>query len=302
MFKSMRNAIRRFPNYLHEIDWAAIVGSALLLTFAFAVFVPFATLGEHQYQKTQSQTENGAPDVSVADRAAVEVAEYTQVLAWFTAILAGVSICQLYFLRRSDETARTSAESANIAAKAALHQTNALIAIESPVVILAELTMRQPPNAMLDDDGPLVTKYPTSMARVLVTFKNVGRTAAVAKRLCLKWEITKELPEEPNYEGRFGQTTDLDRSIIQVEGTLEYTRKTIGILPSPDDARLLDQGRASIWVYGFLEFEDFMENGYVLGFARVWEVPGVSRPDVAAAFLTKGRTRYDYYRKKEKPE
>jgi hypothetical protein len=93
---------------LSEIDWTAIVGSVIALAFCVLVLFPgFETWSAHQ--EAQYQAAQSAPPISATDAAALAVAYYTKVLAWFTAVLAIVSTFQLWLLRRSEDTANKMA-------------------------------------------------------------------------------------------------------------------------------------------------------------------------------------------------
>jgi hypothetical protein len=57
--------IRKIKEWLSHFDWAAIVGSAIVLLFLVAVFVPATRLA--QYQPEYYQTDQGSPDQSAQD-------------------------------------------------------------------------------------------------------------------------------------------------------------------------------------------------------------------------------------------
>jgi hypothetical protein len=91
-----------------DIDWTAIVASALVLAFGILVLVPAAFYIDHG---GQPQYEHGAAstgDQSVQDIAAQGVAYYTEMLAWFTAVLAVASTAQGIFLLRAESLTRQS--------------------------------------------------------------------------------------------------------------------------------------------------------------------------------------------------
>jgi hypothetical protein len=151
MFKGTRTAVRRLLDYLHEIDWAAIFGSALVMLFCFAVLIPVIRLTDAQKRPNQNQLTASPKAVSVQDASAQAVAYYTEVLAWFTALLAVVSAFELYFLNRSERTARTAADAALQSAHVATIQTKLtremFYASYPPCIVLRNVSYLQ------DEDG-----------------------------------------------------------------------------------------------------------------------------------------------------
>jgi hypothetical protein len=108
--------------------------------FALAALIALASYGlwlsTHQppNQETSSSSEQRARQ-SIAPQSPEEtIALYTEVLAWFTAVLAIVSAVQGIFLYRADKTARISADAANKAASAAEAHT-AVVAAQTDVLI-----------------------------------------------------------------------------------------------------------------------------------------------------------------------
>ena len=97
--------MKRITAWLSQFDWGALIGSALFFVFFAFVFLP-VIIGVCDYEAAKYQAAQSAPQISAQDAAAGTVAYYTKVLAWFTAVLSVVSAIQLWFLRRSDETAR----------------------------------------------------------------------------------------------------------------------------------------------------------------------------------------------------
>src|SRR5579863_5915527 len=92
----------------------------------------------NEYYSTYDHRPAAAPKPeSIQDISAETVAHYTEVLAWFTGILAAVSIFQGFVLYRSDKSVRRSAdaafenaESAKLQAEATSRQTDAAMDAE----------------------------------------------------------------------------------------------------------------------------------------------------------------------------
>jgi len=83
--------------------WHAAAAIALIIV-AFGV----GTLTSKHSQTTAKEL----PKETIQDASAETVANYTEKLAWFTGVLALVSVCQIYFLIRSDKRAAESSEQA----------------------------------------------------------------------------------------------------------------------------------------------------------------------------------------------
>src|SRR5580658_9626305 len=116
---------------------ASFVGliAIIALGATYSSFSP--TIIEHNQYKDAAYS---AGHESIQDISAEIIAYYTKVLAWFTAILAIVSIGQGFLLHKADVTARKSAEAAKSSADAATKSAGvaeqALIGLERPYIFL----------------------------------------------------------------------------------------------------------------------------------------------------------------------
>ena len=108
---------------------------------------------------------------------------FTVILSLFTGVLGATAIAQIKYLRRADETARTSADAAKRAADAASQQASASIEIELPILMIVGIETL---------DGST-----TKLVRIKI--KNYGRTPAIITADCLQTRIAKALPIEPRY-------------------------------------------------------------------------------------------------------
>jgi hypothetical protein len=106
-----------YNNLLFGAGLAAFVGFwSLALTDSLPIPLSKPNAEKHETTKHRAEQE------SIQDISAEAVAYYTKVLAWFTGVLAAVSIIQGIFLIKADKTARISADAAKLAAESAEKQ------------------------------------------------------------------------------------------------------------------------------------------------------------------------------------
>jgi hypothetical protein len=81
-------------------------GPALVLSALFVVAVYGVSLSSHEpmQDKKISSPNQSAPQQIPPETPEERIADYTEVLAWFTAILALVSAMQIAFLIKADNT------------------------------------------------------------------------------------------------------------------------------------------------------------------------------------------------------
>jgi hypothetical protein len=159
-------------------------GHALALVALFAVAVYGVPLSSHEpiHDKKISSSDQTAPQKIPPESPEDRVADYTEVLAWFTAILALVSSAQIAFLFRADKTSR-------ISANAAKQSADSLRNIERAYVFIDYELLRERNTAL--KEGGIRNK------QIALVFKNFGRTPAIVNGInykCLYWQ-NRYLPE-----------------------------------------------------------------------------------------------------------
>lgn len=141
----------------------------ILVIMAGSLFASAVHYGEAD-NPAYAQTDQPAVQQQV-ESSDDRLADYTLALAAFTAALVVVSGFQLWFLRRADETARTTAEAAKANAQAAQSQAEATILVQRPW-IKAEIIEN--------------SQFRWSESHLMMDFKvkltNVGNTPATAVR------------------------------------------------------------------------------------------------------------------------
>jgi hypothetical protein len=182
------------------------------------------------------------------------IAHYTELLAWFTAVLALVSFGQGWFLYRADKTARTTADAAQKSAIAA-------IGVELPRFILKDVRMislEKAPRLALETGA------------LYIEFVNHGRTDAVITSECFDWRVSLVLPPRPQYEQSSLAKADLgavvepkaEYQMSSPRGGLRITGRPI----SSDEITRVLRGDDRLWVYGYISYQDFLYTAHTTGF------------------------------------
>ena len=193
LWRGDRWMLDQIPQLLDRIPkavWFAI-GLGFLIGFSGLVGWSSAQPPHHQTIKSAAQTPENK---TIQDVAAETIAYYTEILAWFTGILALVSAFQGYMLLLADKTPRKSADAAKSAAENARRSVDAFVDAERPRVFISKIT-----PAIRDCPGPKFEGTGVPFQIMLkVTIKNYGRTPATQvavlsilnrniTRLKLKW-------------------------------------------------------------------------------------------------------------------
>jgi hypothetical protein len=169
------------------------------------------------------------------------IALYTEVLAWFTGILAFVSALQITFLIRADRTARTSADAARLAAEA-------LPKIERAYVF-AEVILK-----MIVNGG--------SLFEIDICFRNHGKTPALISRIrcypVLSTEPPRRLSDFPGSTNRLPQGL-----VIKADGV--YWENIPKQLTTEETVKVHAQTE-TLFCVGEIEYLDILGKQHVTGF------------------------------------
>jgi hypothetical protein len=143
---------------------AAIPLAALL---ALSVFGVWYSSVDHPRKKTDNHANQGTERRVPPESPDETIALYTEVLAWFTGLLALVSSAQITFLFRADKTARIAAEAASDGVKVARDEFNTT---HRPRLIVrfieaeALMPMKGPRAQIIVDNVADLTAYVTHAA------------------------------------------------------------------------------------------------------------------------------------------
>ncbi len=227
-------------------------------------------------QPEQSQTSEGCTTHECREDAATEtVALYTEVLAWFTGVLAIVSIGQGIFLWRADRTARISANAAKDAAEAALRQTNATHILER-----AELTFLPSGydlawivSQIRAAPGSIMFPYPSKAAWAIF---NNGKTFATLDSIRVDYRIGTEPFDKPPFNAT--PTVEFIDPTISSDRSTDHTEIRLDRKLTQADMEGIASGKLRLFLYGAISYRDIFDNKRETVFCVGSEPDGTFRP------------------------
>ena len=216
-------------------------------------------------------------------------------IALFTLVLAAVtgflwwSTHKLWLAGEEQiAAATTAADAANLSARAA-------VAIHLPVILAATpelISVQNPPPETGTYGGTILDTVPTQYTAFNdLIFGNEGNGHAYPTRISLGWCIAYDLPEQPIFHKQIDSPRD---SIIRSGKSAVTGTGNICIEASPDQIAQLASANAFIWIYGKLEYLDFLKEPNEAWFFWRWnKIEGgehhhyqFSRPTVVPAAYT----------------
>jgi hypothetical protein len=219
-----------------------------------------------------------------------ELALFTKGLFFATAFLVLatiglgiVAILQSRDLKRSTAAAESAAQAANLSAKAG-------ISVELPIVKLNRLTLlKLSPGGM----SPAIAGQMLPVAsRLMIDFKNAGRTAAEATTQCVEWRVADKLPETPVYERFFPYAPSAFFPPDDADPIVAL--QNYDIVLTPDQLSAISEKRAFLWVYGYVAFRDILTGGHhEFRYCAKWQTFREA-PGAPAGFLHDSETPAEY--------
>lgn len=186
-------------------------------------------------------------------------------------------------MRRSTAAAESAANAANLSARAA-------IGVELPIVRLDRLTLMDvtPGGERPATLGQMLPRR----SRIMIQFKNSGRTAAEAITQCLEWRVVDKLPEIPVYDRFFPYAPGVFFPPDDQASGVGLQNYYINL--ADDQYNAIAERRAFLWLYGNVLFRDIITgNDHEFRFCAKW----VTFPDAAGApvgFVHDSGTPADY--------
>lgn len=161
------------------------------------------------------------------------------------------------------EEAKASAAAAQHGAEAAMLSAKAAVGVEMPRMVLGRTAFSggDPPGTILGG----------GKVNLLVQWGNLGRTDGIVVANCLRYEVGLAIKQTPEYPTKTVESVK-STMVVKPEGQFQFSRPFS--LSADDSVRLLT-GNARLWVYGYVEFVDFMDGVSRVGFCR----EGVAVPD-----------------------
>ena len=199
----------------------------------------------------------------------------TLLLFGVAAIQAGLFLWQLILIRNSSRDTKDLAEAARL-------QSRALVAEKLPIVLWKEFKL----VAFDALDQPVLDPVPPgpvpAISRPVFVFQNTGPTKIVTLYYAMKWEVTNDLKKEPHFDGMM-----YDGMLLKADQMRAFTTN-IPIKFTEEQRQNVESGHAQLWVYGFVYYNDFMDEGHRLGSIAKW--------DPARGFVQVVRENYSYHR------
>jgi hypothetical protein len=184
-------------------------------------------------------------------------------------------------LKQAIAVTKDAADAACKGAEVATLQARVLIGVERPRFELSSVELE-----WADQSVRQALKAPS----VDVAFTNHGRTAAFITEKCIEAKLTQSLPEDPAYSAV--ETLPIVDAIDSGKTVTASAHRRVGEL-SEDQIRLVLGGRNILWVYGYINFRDFLGMKHRLGFCLRW-APPEHEASIGGTFLQDGPARYTY--------
>jgi hypothetical protein len=144
-----------------------------------------------------------------------------------------VGFGQLRFIRKSLAVAELTAQAAMKSAEAAKESSKAMVAVELPIFIHENIEKNRP----------------------YFEFGNHGRTPAVITRHCLVFKIDAALPPEPHYP--VNSIKKLDQARVVEKGHAYRIEQQPPL--STEEWERVFRRESILWVYGYIEYLDFLK-------------------------------------------
>jgi len=280
----------------------AIAGLVLLL--AFYGWQLWIVAVQPETQPNPHRTNSSAQQVVRPKPADERIADYTEILAIVTALLAIVSAVQIWFLLRADQTARISAESARSAVEAAQEQAGHLkasleisSATAKATAISAEAARTSAQNVIDTERARLMVHIDrTNIADLLLAvrssvqaisaggtiqdflwvdfkFRNYGRTPAIIMWVFRAIVIHTTIDEDRRQCTLFEPDDD---AVVDGFAVSQSFQCKMGSLITIDTARDVIAGRRELKFVGTVRFKDIFRTEYDGAFSFTYDI-GVNR-------------------------
>jgi hypothetical protein len=184
-------------------------------------------------------------------------------------------------LKQSIAVAKDAADAARKGVEVAALQARVLVGVERPRFELSSVQLE-----WADQSVRQALKAPS----IDIAFTNYGRTAAFVTEKCVEAKLTSTLPPDPVYSAI--ESLQMVDVVDSGKAVAASARARVGEL-SEDQIRLVLGGRNTLWVYGFINFRDFLGMKHKLGFCLRW-APPEGEASIGGTFLQDGPARYIY--------
>jgi hypothetical protein len=228
-----------------------LLASLIIVATVFAINEPKRQADQSADHGSNTEQSGGSTPKTFWQKTEEDpTAYFTMWLVIFTGVLSTVSIVQIGFLIRSDVTARRSADAALLAAQAAGRQADAAIGVEIPRLIFKRV------DFVISRENVSNMALKIRDMRFEAEFVNLGRTAAflerVSGRACVGTEIPDTMDDGVTYHPPSNMVIEAEKSYM-----FEFTGPVN--VPLKEITEILED-RSYLYVYGFVEYRDFLSN------------------------------------------
>lgn len=202
--------------------------------------------------------------------------QFNGILALFTIVLAVSTIFLWLETRRLRMLAGQQAEDMKQSLALTKRSVDAAVALELPLFVVESILV-EPKNATLS-----------------ISLGNHGRTPAIITKTCLLTKLDRALPPKPRYP-----MNDVEEIAVSkiVETGHEFTISRSSRLSDEDWKRVSDQ-ETILWVYGYLDYVDFLKmkrrTGFCLAFMPRPDKFYPSMPSRSGDWVQEGPDAYTY--------
>jgi hypothetical protein len=169
------------------------------------------------------------------------------------------------------------ATEASKTANAAAQQARAIVGAEIAKVLLVRIDLiKVPPSRPVSDQDVVPTGQPPRYSHAMLTFQNVGRTRGTVTAINVDWKVIKRTSTEhdpilpPGEVLRFRGVTR-DHFVIPPERVTRVPCDHLLIELSESDLAEIKTNHAWLWVFGYFNYTNILEDTYEIGYAAYWE-------------------------------
>lgn len=205
---------------------------------------------------------------------------FTGLLVLFTGLLwwvtAGLRDSTDKLWSAADKQGRDMEKSLEISAL----QTRVAVAAQIPVVAWVEHKLVWTSLFNEPSIDPVPPGIPPAGSRPVFVFRNVGPSTILTLYYAMKWEVRKELASEPFFGAMHPASI-----VLKAGETYAFTIDETVILTNEQRQNIQDK-ETYLWAYGFVIYNDFLDEAHQIGAAVRW--------DLTKGFVPDGPQAYNY--------
>lgn len=258
---------------------ASIPASAASAPHATAAKPGTVTRAAVQIPKQPNNTDAKADD----DRHHLWEIDNARQTFWLGIAMACIAIFQLALFAVQLRMMQRNISDTASAAKAAELNAKAAIGLELPFIRAFPsdlLGMDQPipaegPYGGYVNDGPPVAHNALGPIQI----SNLGRTPAYSLTVSFGWMVTQALPDNPP---AFRRKIRMNHNVVLAAGAETNLDSDLYIALSEEDVKAAEQEEKWLWIFGEIEFHDFMDQRQIARFC--WRFANRNPPDMQKLF------------------